>query len=135
MKNLIVLATALVSANSFAAGLIERAPQIPFAAGEATTFVAVTEVCFNGEEFETVNAKPVFAHVKHGKEDSVVVVGSEILKAPRTYTTTISYGKDGRFERTIEVTRPLNYSIEYVKAGKETEVVVKTASFTVPACN
>ncbi len=134
MKKLFTAFTLLLSINSFA--LTERAPQISFNAGEATTFVSVLDTCIDGDTFNTVIPKDIYSHIKHGKQDELVIVGKEILSRPRTYVTTITTGKDGRFEKEITVTLPLNYTIEYFSdaIGENDGHLVYKKSFTVPTC-
>lgn len=134
MKKLIAGLTVLFSLNTLAIDV--RAPQISFNAGEATTFVSVLEVCHNGDAFETLNEKEIFAHVREGKTDNLVVVGYDVLSRPRTFTKTISTGKDGNREEVVTVTLPLNYTIEYYsnRRGKVEGSLLYTKSFSVPAC-
>jgi len=134
LKKLLTFTSVLLSFNSFA--LIERAPQISFNAGEATTFVSVLDTCIDGDTFKTIIEKEIFAHIRSGKSDKLVVVGNEILSRPRTYVTTISSGKDGRFEKEITVTLPLDYTIEYLSNahGDNDAQVVYKKSFIVPTC-
>lgn len=136
MKSVIVLAALTLSANSFA--LDVRAPQIFFNAGEATTAVSVVETCVDGDFIKTNEMKEVFAHVRQGKKDVLVVAGEEILSHPRTYTKTINVGGD-KHPKEIEVvvTIPLKYEIDVYSYGhgdREGKFLY-TKSFTIPACN
>ncbi len=135
MKSIIALSSLVIAANAFA--LDVRAPKVFFKAGAVTTAVSVLELCVNGDELQTLNEKPVFKHVKVGKEHDIAVVGYEVLSTARTFEKTIPAGKDGRNEKVITVTLPLDYSIEVYSdsRGDREGTFVRSFDFSIPACN
>ncbi len=152
MKTLLLAATLIFSANSFAVTVNSswsdinaayntdvKAPQVAFKAGEATTFYSIFETCVSGDKVLTAEPKDVYTQVRHGKNDvELVVVGQEVLSHAKTYTSTIPAGNHGQSTVEITVTIPTVNKIEVfeksVKNGQEGRKLF-TKTFTIPACN
>lgn len=153
MKNLLLVSSLVFSASAFAIDANSsweainasyktdvKAPQVFFAAGEATTAYSIFETCVDGDMIKTIEAKNVFEQVRHGKNDvELVVVGQEVLTHAKTYTKMINVGgSHNQKEIEITVTIPTVNKIEvYEKVQSKNQEARKlfTKTFTIPACN
>lgn len=150
MKMLLLASSLFLSANVFAIDANSswdqinasyktdvRAPQVGFAAGEATTFYSIFETCVDGDTIKTIEPKDVYEQVRHGKDNvELVVVGQEVLSHPRTYKVMVPAGDHGNAQKEITITIPAENQIDvYSRAQKDNEAVkLFTKSFTIPAC-
>jgi hypothetical protein len=151
MKTLLIAASLICSASAFAIDANSswseinasyktdvKAPQVGFAAGNATSFYSIFETCVDGDMVKTIEAKDVFEQVRHGKNDvELVVVGQEVLSHAKTYKETINVGGHGSSrEVEITVTIPTNNMIDvYSKVAKNQEATkLFSKAFSIPAC-
>lgn len=150
MKNLLLATSLVFSASAFALDANSswseinasyktdvKAPQVGFAAGEATTFYSIFETCVDGDLIKTIEPKDVYTQVNHGKGNTeLVVVGQEILSHAKTYKVMMPAGSHGDRQIEVTVTIPVNNQIDvYTRAPKDSqEYKLFTKSFTIPAC-
>lgn len=152
MNKILSIALVLASVNAFAVSKNNswaeinasrltdvRAPQVAFAAGQATSFVSVFDVCHAGDTVRTTKAMPIFEQVRYAGRDGgteLVQVGSEVLETASSYTVVVEREK-GSPTKTIEIQIGRNYSIPVYAAhtGKDREEqLMFTKSFVMPLC-
>ena len=118
-----------------------KAPQVAFAAGEATSFITVFDVCVTGEILQTTKAFDVYKQVRtggsHGQLD-LVVVGQEILATPISYVGYVP--KNGKNSEPVAMTftYPLvnNIDVYSPKLNNKTseQNLLFTKVYVIPAC-
>ena len=114
-----------------------NAPEVGFAAGQATTFYSIFETCVDGDTIKTIEPKDVYSQINHGKGNiELVVVGQEVLSHPMTYSIQVPVGNHSEEKKTIEVTIPVNYNIDVFAAHTKNQEaqLMFTKSYSIPAC-
>jgi hypothetical protein len=151
MKNLLLASSLIFSATAFAIDSSSswseinasyktdvRAPQVGFAAGEATTFYTIFETCVDGDMIKTIEAKDIFTQINHGKENTeIVVVGQEVLSHLKSYVVMMPVGNHGLETKAVTITIPVQNNIEVyekvqTKNGEGRKLFTK--SFSIPVC-
>lgn len=155
MKNTLVMFALLVAGSSASAATVNRnsswteimenkktlvsVPQIPFPAGEATTFVNVFGVCVDEGMMRTIRPMNIYAHVGNKDNSGIEVVGQDYLETPRKYKKQYNLGSEkhgDRFE-VIEEQYSLKYDIEVHRVGygkADIDAPWFTKSYTIPNC-
>ena len=150
MKNLLIIAALFVGGNAFALSQNSsweeinasyktnvKAPQVAFAAGQATSFVTVFDVCHAGDTVRTTKAMPIYKQVRHGRDGmELVQVGSEVLETSSSYTVTID--PEHGPSRTVNMEIGRFYNIDVFAASRNDRSegnLLFTKSFTMPICD
>lgn len=115
-----------------------RGPQIFFGAGDATTAIAILDVCVSGDTLHTLEPKPVYGWVGIGKNARNVEIGRAVLSAPVEYDTVIGGSDKGRNRDGIPVHVRVNLSpvidVYAASRGDYEGRFLFSKVFSVPAC-
>ena len=151
MKNLLLVASLVFSASAFAVDANStwsdinasfktdvHAPQVAFAAGEATSFVSIFDTCIDGDMIKTLEAKDIYSqnYISKGNVE-LVVVGQEILSTALSYTVMVPVSRNSEAMKSLEITIPVNNNIDVFAATAtkyQEKTLLFTKTFTIPAC-